>query len=103
MGYEKVVMDLDHCGAMLRMVAGMPVSDDTFSLEAPTLKPGPATIFCRRVTPSSTLSPPTSCPILLRLEPTKSGWKMVDVLQSSAPTTAEDAVGRLRSPRRPEN
>ncbi|WP_457935453.1 trimethylamine methyltransferase family protein [Mesorhizobium sp. 10J20-29] len=34
MGYEKFVMDLDHCGAMLRLVAGMPVSDDTLTRES---------------------------------------------------------------------
>jgi trimethylamine--corrinoid protein Co-methyltransferase len=31
MGYEKFVMDLDHCGAMLKMVAGMEVNADTLT------------------------------------------------------------------------
>ncbi len=31
MGYEKFVMDLDACGAMLRMATGMEVSDDTLT------------------------------------------------------------------------
>ena len=30
MGYEKFVMDLDQSGAMLRMVAGLPVADEDF-------------------------------------------------------------------------
>jgi trimethylamine--corrinoid protein Co-methyltransferase len=34
MGYEKFVMDLDHCGAMLRLVTGMPVTDDTLTRES---------------------------------------------------------------------
>ncbi len=31
MGYEKFVMDLDICGALLKMIAGMEVSEDTLS------------------------------------------------------------------------
>lgn len=34
MGYEKFVMDLDHCGAMLRMVTGMEVSPDSLPRES---------------------------------------------------------------------
>ncbi|MEO5760375.1 MAG: trimethylamine methyltransferase family protein, partial [Mesorhizobium sp.] len=34
MGYEKFVMDLDHCGAMLRMVTGMPVSEETLTKQS---------------------------------------------------------------------
>jgi len=34
MSYEKFVLDLDNCGAMLRMLQGMAVSDDTLSCES---------------------------------------------------------------------
>ena len=31
MGYEKFVMDLDHCGMMLKMIGGLDVDDDTLA------------------------------------------------------------------------
>jgi trimethylamine--corrinoid protein Co-methyltransferase len=31
MGYEKFVMDLDHCGMMLKMIGGLDVSEDTMA------------------------------------------------------------------------
>ncbi|MDW4548361.1 trimethylamine methyltransferase family protein [Defluviimonas sp. D31] len=34
MGYEKFVMDLDHCGAMLTLASGMEVSADTLTRES---------------------------------------------------------------------
>lgn len=34
MGYEKFVMDLDHCGMMLKMVAGLEVDEASFAREA---------------------------------------------------------------------
>ncbi len=34
MGYEKFVMDLDHCGMMLKMAGGIPVDKESFGREA---------------------------------------------------------------------
>ena len=34
MGYEKFVMDLDHCGMMLKMIGGLDVSDDSLARES---------------------------------------------------------------------
>ena len=34
MGYEKFVMDLDHCGMMLKMAQGIPVNQDSFAQNA---------------------------------------------------------------------
>ena len=34
MGYEKFVMDLDHCGMMLRMVEGLAIDDDGLAADA---------------------------------------------------------------------
>ena len=44
MGYEKFVMDLDHCGAMLKMVGGMPVTEDTLTRDS-YLETGPGQNF----------------------------------------------------------
>ena len=34
MGYEKFVMDLDHCGMMQRMLGGLKVDDDSLAADA---------------------------------------------------------------------
>ncbi len=34
MGYEKFVMDLDHCGMMLRMATGLHIDEDSFAQDA---------------------------------------------------------------------
>ncbi len=44
MGYEKFVMDLDHCGMMLRMAAGLEVDEDAFAQDA-YLESGPGGNF----------------------------------------------------------
>ncbi len=44
MGYEKFVMDLDHCGMMLRMTEGLSVSDDTLAAES-YFEAGPGKAF----------------------------------------------------------
>ena len=44
MGYEKFVMDLDQCGAMLKLVTGMEVSPDTLTRES-YLETGPGQNF----------------------------------------------------------
>ncbi len=44
MGYEKFVMDLDHCGAMLKLVAGMEVTEGTLT-RASYFEAGPGENF----------------------------------------------------------
>jgi len=44
MSYEKFVMDLDHCGMMLRFLQGMPVNDESFGRDA-YLEAGPGQQF----------------------------------------------------------
>lgn len=34
MGYEKFIMDLDHCGMMLRMIQGLQVDDESFARDS---------------------------------------------------------------------
>lgn len=44
MSYEKFVMDLDHCGMMLRFLQGLPVSEEAFGRDA-YLEAGPGQTF----------------------------------------------------------
>ena len=96
-GYEKFVMDLDHCGMMLRMTGGLPIDDDSWR-PMPTARPGPARTSSAPPTRSPISRPPTTSPTSPTPRPTSSGRRTAARPRAARQPALERDAGRLRAP-----